>query len=207
MVGGMNLALLEKEYRGSGLLVLVISVLLLQGCLDDNLTAQYLDIKMKGVFALSQSDINYDDSEVRVEPISQTYTLKDVILIDEQGVEYDLFTDEAEEYRISNRKQRIFRKQLDNSFLNVVFSEARVTFSNQIKGVSKFKTNHSIEISADAGDDYVVTYSKNFSISAGQRLILNIDIKWKKTVLRQGGNGKFTETMDSPGLTVDLQKS
>ena len=189
------------------LLTVLMSLFFLTSCQDQNLTAQYIDIKMQGVFSLPKADVQYSESEIRVEPISQTYTLKDVVMTDSLGVEYDLYSNKPTDYRISSRTQRIYRKELDNSFLDQTFVSLKITFSNKIVGASKFKSNHKVSLQADGGADYIVAYDDGFSLSAGQKLIFNISVKWKKTVLRKGGNGSFTESMEAPGLSVDLQKS
>lgn len=201
--------------------LLLVSALF--SCQDEGLLEQYIRVKMLGVF---EEPVELDNSEGNwFEPISQTYTLENVLIFSslQDGDQiHELYgKEEAGTYRITNRSQRIYRKKIDSELVGQEISRFVLVFANSLAGASKFKGDHelslaniascqpSLEVAAYLGDTSefcVLEYATPFVMTQGQNYNFIVQVHWKKTVLRDESGDTPLETMYAPSFVVSMEK-
>lgn len=211
-------------------------------CCQTDFAKQTLSIKMLGVFEeplyLSGTESCNDatsDENGWFEPLNQSYTLLRISVNYSnpdtgQTEDLTLFDGDPEDYRITYRTQRIFKKELSESALGVdlvgkTVNFIRVTFSTSIVGQSKYEVDHNISLGSGPLDEDTlactpgvaqnlclsddetgqcsVSFTQPFLIGKGQSYSFVIKVQWKRTVNRveQGGNLSDV-SMLSPTLSL-----
>ena len=219
----------ESTYMNIHRLKVTFAVSALLICCQTDFARQTISIKMLGVFEepayLSGNESCNDataDSNGWFEPLNQSYTLLRISLNytdpdTAQSSDLVLFEDDPQEYRITYRTQRIFKKELSESSLGVdlvgkTINSLRISFSSGIVGQSKHEEDHSISLGSGPSGDGVsacspgvaqnlclsddetgqcsASYAQPFLVGKGQSYSFVIKVQWKRTVNRieQGGN-------------------
>ncbi len=178
-------------------------------CSTPEVGVYYFTIRMVGAYEEATPS---EGTEDLFEPISQTYELRSVVVTGTaNGTSEDhvLFGEDgvAESYRITNRLQKIVEYKMEDPFFDMEITNIKVAFTNQISGVSKLKSDHTVLLDAtkEATDVFEINYAEPLTTNAGQGVAVEIKVKWKKTVTRDSAND--TDTMVAPGLGITAEKS
>ena len=164
--------------------------------IDQDLSKAYLSIKMLGVYESPATAF-----ENGYEPIYHVYTLKDVTLTTSDGESRSVLEkDWPTEYRIVNRSQIIFQKELLSTDVGTVYHSISISFDKSVKGASKYKSDHTFELSTSE-----ISYSSPFTVEKAQGLTFVIKVKWKSTVSRN--EEVQTDTMVKPEFEISFTKS
>ncbi|MFK7826221.1 MAG: hypothetical protein AB8G05_18860 [Oligoflexales bacterium] len=129
--------------------ILTLAFTSLSGCDQSSLTSQFLDVKMLTVLeepSYTSGGISCNDEWF--EPYSVNFTLKNVVvrILDTSNGAVrmvDLYDDDPVSYRITNRIQKVFSKEISESSLSLditgkVITGFWVTFAEQVTAKTKF---------------------------------------------------------------------
>lgn len=173
---------------------LMVLLILLQSCsTEDNLTDLFIEVKMLGVFKEAAS------STGEFEPISQTYTLTDVVMTDPNGETYQVFEEtQPVTIRINKFTQLLLKVPMKTEWEKQTFSSIVFTFDSEVLGVSKLEKNHTLTLESEQ-----VSYTTQFETSAGQGLEFIIGVNWQGTVNRDESTSVDTMTLPDFEISVD----
>lgn len=171
-------------------LILFFSLSACSSALD---TTSFLTIKMLGNLEAPA------DAEGTNDPRWQGYTLEGVYLIPETGDALSLYSDAPHEYKIINRSQIIYKKEVDSDWLDVNFSALTVQFDQTVTGGGKYSDSH--ELTLETGS---ISYSTPFTFKKGQGLTAVINVNWKNTMTRNEEVDPPTESMALPEFDVSV---
>lgn len=165
------------------------------GCEGVSLSKQTITIKMLGTF--EEPSVTPAGG---FDPISQTYKLTGVSLTNADGSTEDLLADAPEQnkfFRIINRTQIIFSKEVSTAQIGQTYSSLNVTFDPAVTAISKYNANQGFVL-----EPATFAYDTSVSIEKGKSLIFTVKVKWKNTVTRDDTVDPPTETMEVPELVV-----
>jgi hypothetical protein len=139
------------------------------------------------------------DATGNAEPRSQTYTLKDVAVMTDDGAVTSVMTEkEPVTLKIVNRSQIIESASL-HDFVDKTLTGVRVTFDTAITGAGKYEPEMAVALaSADA------ELLQGIDIDTGKNVRLNIKVQWKNTVTRDDTADPPTESMTAPTFALDI---
>lgn len=173
---------------------LLLSILSLS-CQDLTYNVFFLDVKMLGVAEAP------DGAMGNVDPISETFTLKKIVALDDEEQEHSLL-DEEKEVKIINRTLLVLHKEMPSEFEGKTFSQFKVEFSTKLSATSRFKQD--AELNLESG---VVAFDEAFSVGRGHGLTFVIKVKWKNTVTRNEEADPKTDELTAPQLEISFSRS
>ena len=143
-----------------------------------------------------------------------------------------VFDSDPEEYRITYRIQKIFSKEISESALSIdlvgkTINAVRVTFSDQIKGASKYEDNHTLTLGGGPSEEGVeactvgaavskcdsvdntgecsAVYSEPVTVGKGQSYSFVVKVRWKRTINRVSVDGALKDiSMLTPTMRVAI---
>ena len=157
-------------YRLMGILAMAYANL--SGCDQTSLTTQFLDVKMITVLeepTYAGGPITCNDEWF--EPYSVNLTLKNVVMriVDPSNGAVrmiDLYEDEPVSFRITNRIQKVFSKEISEISLSLditgkIISEFRVTFAEEVSARTKYTESISTNLGLEpVGGEDVCSYTE-----------------------------------------------
>jgi hypothetical protein len=173
----------------------VIFTLLIQGCSSAIDTTKFLTVRALGVLVAPEGATgNYD-------PVWQEYTLEGVFLSPDpdSGDALSLYSEDPEAFKVIDRPQIIYKREIDNAWVGETFDTLVVRFSTTVTAAGKYADDYKIEL---AESD--VSNVDSFTIEKGQGIEATINIQWKNTVTRDEASDTSTEEWMAPTFDVSI---
>ena len=219
--------------------LLIIAYTSLSGCDQADLTSQFIEVKMLTVleepsYTVGDVSCNHD----WFEPYSVNFTLKNVVmrvLDPSNGAtrRIDLFEDAPVSFRIANRIQKIFSKEISETSLSLditgkIITGFWVTFAEQITAKTKFIESIGTNLglnptggedvcsytdlgpcdSEDLSGDCSVLFSDPTEVIKGQGYSFVIKVQLKRTILRNTAADPQQELrFISPTMAISMTRT
>ena len=169
--------------------------MLLAGCGGDQ-SLEFSETLVVGIIGVFTAP---DDATGNAEPRNVTLTLEDVQIVASDSGTVDLYTDEAEEFKVASRSQIIFEADLAD-YVDQEITSLQVTFASAATASGKYEEELAITF-----DDVTVEHTEAFTVSAAQTNRINIQLEWLNIITRDEDADPPTETISAPSFATELE--
>jgi hypothetical protein len=140
-----------------------------------------------------------EGTEGNRDPVWQEYTLEGIFLSPDPASTdaLSLYSDDPKAFKIIDRPQVIYKREIDATWVDEKFDSIVVHFSPTVMAAGLYADDYSIEL-----PDGDVKFTDGFTVEKGQGILATINVQWKNTILRDEASDPPSESIIAPTFEI-----